>query len=110
MAASGSMVPTTSRPSPSRLPGWNICGSCSRSTNAIGHPRGPERMLTIKPDASCLNAKLFISTTFGPILNTRMGQVRRLAAFVHFLVSRSCEKDHQLDLSPWTGGYLTPSS
>jgi hypothetical protein len=45
-AASGSMVPTTSRPSHSRLPGWNICGSCSRSTNAIGHPGGPERMVT----------------------------------------------------------------
>ena len=39
--------PTTSRPSPSRLPGWNICGSCSRSTNAIGHPGGPERMVTV---------------------------------------------------------------
>ena len=45
-AASGSMAPATSRPSPSRPPGWNICGSCSRSTNAIGHPRGLERMVT----------------------------------------------------------------
>ena len=25
-----------------------------------------------------------------------MGQARRLAAFVHFLVSRSCEKDHPI--------------
>ena len=28
-----------SRLSPSRPPGWNICGSCSPSTNVIGHPR-----------------------------------------------------------------------
>ena len=27
--------------------GMDICGSCSRSTNAIGHPGGPERMVTI---------------------------------------------------------------
>src|SRR5436190_24330587 len=46
MAASGSMAPTTSRPSPSRLPGWNICGSCSPSTNVIGLPRGLERTVT----------------------------------------------------------------
>ena len=35
-----------SRLSPSRPPGWNICGSCSPSTNVIGHPRGLERMVT----------------------------------------------------------------
>jgi hypothetical protein len=29
-----------------RLTGWNTCASCSGITNAKGHPRGPERMVT----------------------------------------------------------------
>jgi hypothetical protein len=45
-AASGSMAPTTRRPSPSRVTAWNVSGNCSRSTNAIDHPRGPGRMVT----------------------------------------------------------------
>src|SRR5262249_3083678 len=48
------------------------------------------------PDASCLNAKPFMSPTFSPILNTRIGGQPRVAAFVRFLASRSCEKDCRL--------------
>src|SRR5215471_6467134 len=52
------------------------------------------------PGVSCLNAKSFMSPTFWPILNTPMGQARRLA-LVRFLASRSCEKDRRLGSSPW---------
>ena len=38
--------PTMNRPSPSRIPAWNICGSYSGSINATDHPRGPQRRVT----------------------------------------------------------------
>ena len=59
------------------------------------HPAGIDR------GTSCLNTKSFMSSTFWPIPNTRMGQARRLADFVRFLASRSCEKDRRLASSPW---------
>ena len=48
----------TSRPSPSRLPGWNICGSCSPSTNVIGRPCDLERMVTALLQLDDANLKL----------------------------------------------------
>src|SRR5215813_3658822 len=42
-----------------------------------------------------------MSSTLWPILNTRIGGQAGVAAFVHFLASRSCEKDRRLESSPW---------
>jgi hypothetical protein len=53
-AASGSMTPTTSRPSPSPLTGWNTCEGCSRSTNTSDHLRGLERTLTLHPRSASI--------------------------------------------------------
>src|SRR5262249_40742352 len=42
-----------------------------------------------------------MSSTLWPILNTRIGGQAGVAAFGHFLASRSCEKDRRLGSSPW---------
>src|SRR5262249_36903004 len=53
------------------------------------------------PGGSGLNGKSFMYATLWPTLNRRIGGQARVAAFVHFLASRSCEKDRRLGSSPW---------
>jgi hypothetical protein len=57
VAAFGSTTPTTSRPSPSPLTGWNTCARCSQSTNVTDHPRCLERIAGIVPGVNSHSSK-----------------------------------------------------